>query len=155
MSTPALTNGQQALGGKDGKVVIDNEIIVRVKQWTVNAVASESVWGDSGSAGYTFRKAARWDATGTIVGVMDDVTRVYGQIASATTDMVGRAIVLNLWEKHANSGRGWYFPCAIISGFDITVDMDTKEVVEYTITWGADGQWYRPGRNGASLQDGV
>ncbi len=147
MALALVSNGGTALGGVGGRVVIDGNIIVRVKTWSLNSVVSESAWGDSNSGGFTNRKPARADATGTIVGVMDDVTRIYSYFSGG--DFVGRLVQLSLWEKLTSAGgaatRGWWFPCALIQGFDITLDMDTKEVVEFTMSWGSDGIYYRPG----------
>ena len=155
-STSPTASGVSALSGVDGKVVINNKIISRVKQWTLNNTWAESAWGDSGSGGYTFRKRARNDATGTVVGVMDDGAnnRIYAEIASAATDFVGRSVTISLWEKHGDAGRGWWFPCALIQSFDITLDMDTKEVVEYTLSWGADGIFYRPAQSNGAPEAG-
>ncbi len=37
---------------------------------------------------------------------------------------------------------------ALITGYQLTLDQDSKEVVGWTADFGADGQYYRPGETG-------
>lgn len=134
------TNSSGARGGADGKVVVEDTLILRAKTWQLNNVTSESAWGDSDSQGYTNRKEARKDATGSFTGVFDTNRKPYAVFSP------GDIVKLVLWE---NATDYYAFPCALIQGYDVTYDMDTKEVVEYTASWGADGIFYYPGQSGA------
>lgn len=157
--TAAAANGKTARSGHDGKAVLGTELLPRVKTWAINVATSESAWGDSDSMGYTNRKAARHDCTGTLTGVLDKTTAqaIHRLIANNSGDsanpFVGAVTELTLWEKHSD-GDSWYFPCVMIQSFDVTFDMDTYEVVEWSIAFGSDGQFYRPGV-GSGREDGV
>jgi hypothetical protein len=103
--------------------------------------------------GYTARKAARKDATGSLTGVqnqgtgVNDIMYILSQRSSEAWDPVGEKLSVTLWESGSPSNRAWYFPSALIQNFNITYDMDTKEVVEWTVDFASDGKWYRPGQS--------
>ena len=44
----------------------------------------------------------------------------------------------------------WDFPRALNSDFNLTVDIDTEEVIGWTSSWGADGVFHFPGESGAA-----
>ncbi len=138
MTTPA--NGTTARTGKDAKAVVDEELIARMTAWTFNTSVGETAWGDSDSAGFTNRAAARKDGTGNIAGKFDDDDPAYDLFAA------GDIVELVLWE---NTADYWVLPSSLIQNFNITYDQDTKEVVGWTSDFGADGQYYRPGESGA------
>lgn len=131
---------ESARSGELGKAVVDGTLVARLTQWTVNPTASETTWGDSDSAGYTNRKKARLDCTGTIEGKFDDDNPVYDLFD------VGDSPKLVLWE---NATDYWVFPCCLIQKFSINYNQDTKEVVGWTADFGSDGIFYRPGQAGA------
>ena len=126
--------------GEDGYVTVDGTLVARLTQWSFNPTAAESAWGDSDSAGYTNRKAARKDGTGSMTGKFDTSNKVYDLF------MPGDAVELVLWESKTEY---WALPCAIITSFEVTYDQDSKEVVEWTADFGADGKYYYPGESGA------
>ena len=40
----------------------------------------------------------------------------------------------------------WNFPRSICMDFSLVCNVDTEEVVGWTGSWGADGQYYKPGQ---------
>ena len=46
----------------------------------------------------------------------------------------------------------WDFPRAMCDDFNLTVDVDTQEVIGWTSSWGADGVYYYPGEAGATVR---
>jgi hypothetical protein len=133
-------SGVSARTGRNGKVVVDDELVARITQWSLNSAAGESAWGDSDSAGYTNRKAARLDGTGSFGGKFDSSDAAYDLF------IAGDIVELVLWEETPDY---WAFPSALIVNFQVTYDMDTKEVVGWTSYFGADGIFYYPGQSGA------
>ena len=140
---PTDPNGSTARSGELGKAVIDDVLVVRLTQWTLTAVVSESAWGDSDSQGFTNRKKAKRDATGSVTGKFDTDTTPYELFEE------GDIAKLALWET---TTAYWVFPRALMQNFKITYDQDTKEVVEWSSDFGADGIFYKPGAAGAPAQ---
>jgi hypothetical protein len=130
--------GVSAITGTDGVAVVNSEVILRLKNWSVNPVASESAWGDSDSAGYTVRKLARLDATASMTGILDSFDPIYD------TFLPGDVVDVVLWQTRSAADH-WYFPSALITAFNLTSDVDTKEVMEWTCDFGADGKYFKPG----------
>ncbi len=139
-----MTTGVSARTGKDGKAVINGKTAMRLTQWTINASVSETAWGDSDSQGYTSRKEARWDATGSLTGKMDSTStsRPYAY-PSASAHIPGLVSEIVLWET-SSTPEYWVFPSALIQNFSLTVDQNTKEVIEWTLDFAADGKYWRP-----------
>lgn len=133
-------SGSTARTGELGKAVVDSDLIARLKQWSLNKEASETAWGDSDSEGYTNRKKARIDGTGSIVGAFDEDTKAYDLFQA------GDAPELVLFETATDY---WAFPSSLIKNYQVTYNQDTKEVVEWTSDFGADGKFYYPGEAGA------
>jgi len=129
-----------AISGRLGKAVVDDALVLRLTQWSINPTAGESAWADSDSAGYTNRKTARLDCTGSIEGKFDTGTPVYTQFVA------GDAVQLVLWQ---DATLYWAFPCVIITGFNFSFNQDSQEVVGWSADFGADGIFYRPGQVGA------
>ena len=139
MACPSST----ARSGSAANVVVEDTLVLRVKTWQISNSVGESAWGDSDSAGFTNRKAARRDATGSFTGVFDTGRKPYNVFNP------GDAVKLVLWE----SASDYYaFPCALIQSYDVTYDNDTKEVVEYSVGFGADGIFYYPGETNAPTE---
>ena len=126
--------------GTLGKVVVGSTLISRVKNWSINVVVGESAFGDSDSDGFTIRAAARKDLTGSMVGVFDTGNQIYDLL------MPGDIVQLVLWETLT---AYWTLTRALIQGFDLTYDIDSKEAVEWTASFGVDGQYYYPGEASA------
>jgi hypothetical protein len=139
--------GSTARTGRNGKVVIGGALMARATTWSINASVGETAWGDSGSEGYTNRKETRYDATGTIEGKFDEVSKVYG-LAPSTGHLQGYVTSLVLWET-TEAKTYWNFPCALIQTYQQQVNMDTQEVVGFSMTYGSDGKFWRPGQSGA------
>lgn len=138
-------SSDSVLTGNAGKVEVDDTEIARITQWEVNPTAEESAWGDSDSAGYTNRVSGRKDCTGSFAGKFDNDAEVYDLF------MPGDIAELVFWQS-ATPANYWHFPCALIQGFSMTVNMDTKEAVDWTAEFGADGIFYRPGQSGAPAE---
>jgi hypothetical protein len=161
----STTNGSTARTGHGGKVVVgwatstdvmtsgDIYVVSRVTSWSVNPTASEAAWADSDSAGYTNRRSGRRDCTGSIGGKLDMTYPQYHNVLFRT-DIVGGTdpenndmVQIVLWEdgNEATPSTYWFFPRALISNFQMTVDIDTRDPVDWTADFGADGVFYRPG----------
>jgi hypothetical protein len=142
---------ETARSGEGGKVVAENTLIARVMEWSINPTSSETAWGDSDSGGYTNRKKARLDATGSLSGKLDDDDEVWDVLE------VGDTVSLDLWVdgNDPNPVTYWHFPCVLIQNFAIGANMDTKEVMEWSADFGADGIFYRPGQSGAPTRSPV
>jgi hypothetical protein len=46
----------------------------------------------------------------------------------------------------------WDFPRALNTDFNLTVNVDTEEVIGWTASWGADGVFHYPGEAGAATR---
>ena len=127
---------ENTLTGRNGNFEWDSVEIARVTQWAVNpTLASTNEWGDSDSGGYTSRSAGRRDATFTTEGKYDTTTEVFdtfqpGDISSAN-------LILAV-------GTQWVFPRALCNDFNMTVNIDTEEVIGWTAAHGADGTFTYP-----------
>jgi hypothetical protein len=134
-----------ALTGRLGKFVVGTTLVARGTQWAVNpTLASSSEWGDSDSAGFTNRAAGRKDATFTSEGKYDTANEVYDLFQPEDI------LIAVLWLN--NTTLYWDFPRAMNTDFNLTVNMDTSEVIGWTSNWGADGIFYFPGEAGATAR---
>jgi hypothetical protein len=125
------------LTGRNGDFNVAASNVARCTQWAVNPkLATSSEWGDSDSAGYTNRQPGRKDATFTSEGKLDTDNEIYD--AFQPEDV---AVVL----LYLNDTLFWNFPAALCSDFNLTVNIDTEEVIGWTSSWGADGIFYPPG----------
>jgi len=136
-------SSSSARTGELGKVVVDDTLVARITQWSFNPTAAESAWGDSDSGGYTNRVAARKDGTGSMTGKFDTDSKVYDLF------MPGDTVKIVLWESATDY---WVLECALITSFTVTYDQDSKEVVEWSADFGADGKYYYPGEAGAPVE---
>jgi len=136
-------NSSTARAGNLGKAVVDAKLVLRVILWSFNPTSSDTAWGDSDSAGFTNHKAARKDATGTITGKFDTGKKPY------TVLKAGDNINIVLWEDATDY---WAIPCGLITGYSETVDPNTKEVIEWSADFAADGQYFFPGEAGAPVE---
>ena len=133
------------LTGRNGKFVVDTSLVARTTQWAVNPkLASTSEWGDSDSAGYTNRAAGRRDATFTAEGKFDTSDEVFDLFQPE--DIAIAVLWMNATTLY------WDFPRALCNDFNLTVNIDTEEVIGHTSTWGADGQFFYPGQSGATAR---
>lgn len=137
-----MANGQSALSGSLGKVVVEGILVTRTTMWRLQGRANMSEWGDSESAGHTNRLPARRDRTGTIGGKFDTNKKPYAIFQE------GDNVTLALWQSTA-AGDYWAFPSAYIIDFDLELDVDGKTVVGWTASFGEDGKSYYPGEAGA------
>lgn len=132
-------SSEHTVTGRSGRFELEGNLVARVTQWAVNStLATTSEWGDSDSAGYTNRAIGRRDATFTAEGKFDEQEEAY-ELFKIGTDHLEAL----LW---MNTELFWYFPCCICLDFNLTVDVDTEEVIGWTSNWGADGIFYYPGQ---------
>lgn len=133
------------LTGRNGKFFVDTSFVARTTQWAVNPkLASSSSWGDSDSCGCTNRAPGRKDATFTAEGKYDTTDEVFDLF------MPGDIVIAVLWMNNTN--LYWDFPRAMCEDFNMTVNIDTEEVIGWTSSWGADGCFYYPGQAGATAR---
>jgi hypothetical protein len=139
-------NGELAIGTAGSNPATR---ILRITSWAVNpTLATTSEWGDSDCAGYTARAAGRYDATFTAEGKYDSTDEVWdrfqpGIIGDDTTVTIASATL----HLTGTAGDHWFFPRALCTDFNLTVDVDTEEVIGWTSSWGADGVFYFPGQS--------
>ena len=132
------------LTGRTGKFVVAGILIARTTQWAVNPTqATKSEWGDSDSAGFTNRAEGRMDATSTAEGKYDSLTEVFD------TFQPGDIVIETLF---LDPTIYWDFPRALCDDFNLTVDIDSEEVVGWTASFGADGIFTFPGEAGQAAR---
>lgn len=126
--------------GTAGEVVLDSTAISNLTQWTLTDTQNVSEWGDSDSLGCTNRKGARRDATGSEEGKLNTAAEIYDTVnASAEPEQT-------CW---INATLYYNFPCVVFTNFKLTVNTDSKEVVGWSVDFGAAGVFYRPGEANA------
>ena len=132
-----------ALTGRNGKFDVASQLVARATQWSVNpTLATSSEWGDSDSAGFTNRAAGRKDATFDAEGKYDTSDEVFDIFQPE--DIVIAVLWLN------GTSLYWDFPRGMCTDFNLTLNIDTEEVIGWTSSWGADGVFYYPGEAGAT-----
>ena len=125
-----------ALTGRNGKVLIGANTIARITQWAVNpTLATSTEWGDSDSAGFTNRAPGRKDATFTAEGKFDSGVR------NAFDLFQPGDILLVLLYLVADGSIRYNFPRALCTDFSLTVNVDSEEVIGWSSSWGADGEY--------------
>ena len=126
-----------ALTGRGGSFSAGGTTVARVTQWAVNPkLASSSAWGDSDSNGFTNRASGRKDCTFNAEGKFDTASFAYDLFTLG--DIV--AAVLG-----TSGSLGWTFARALCEDFSLTVNIDSEEVIGWTSSWGADGEWTSTG----------
>lgn len=132
-----------ALTGRNGKAVVGTTLVARATQWAVNPkLATKSEWGDSDGNGWTNRAAGRKDATFKWEGKFDTQKEIYDLFQPEDI------FIAVLWLN--NTTLYWDFPRAMCDDFNLTVNIDTEEVIGWTSSAGADGPVYYPGEPGAT-----
>lgn len=132
-------DGSTSVSGDGGKAQLNDILVLRLKTWTINPVTSMSEWGDSDSNGFTNRARARRDATGSLAGVLDSDDDVWDNV------LIGEVLApLTLHVRNAPQ-MFWYFPRVLVTSFNLTVDPDTKEVIEWSFDFASDNVFYEPG----------
>ncbi len=134
-----------ARSGKDGKAVVDGELVTRLTVWTLTEQFTMSEWGDSESEGKANTMPARGKCTGTIGGKFDNNKPTY------TVFRAGDQPKLVLWQSKAAKDY-WHFASSTIENFAYEYNPDTKEVVGWTASWHSDGAYFCPGESGAPTE---
>lgn len=131
------------VAGRNGKFVVGSTLVARTTNWSVNPTqASSSEWGDSDSAGFTNRAAGRKDATFDTEGKYDTTNEIFDLFQPEDLAIV--TLWLNALTLY------WDFPSALCTDFNLTVDIDSEEIIGWTSSWGADGIYHYPGEAGAA-----
>ncbi len=136
--------GTNTVTGRNGEFVVATTRVTRTTQWAVNpTLATSNEWGDSDSAGFTNRSSGRKDATFTAEGKYETATEVFDLFQPEDI------LIAVLW---LNATLYWDFPLALCTDFNLTVNIDAEEVIGWTSSWGADGQYFFPGEAGATAR---
>lgn len=131
--------------GRTGKFVVGTTQVARTTNWSVNPTqATTSEWGDSDGAGFTNRAPGRKDGTSDTEGKYDSSNEVFDLFQPE--DIVIETLWLN------NVSLYWDFPRALCTDFNLTVDVDSEEVIGWTSSFGADGIFHFPGEAGAAVR---
>ena len=129
---------ENTLTGRLGDFQVGAVQVARVTTWAVNpTLASSSEWGDSDSGGFTSRAAGRKDGTFTAEGKYATNDEQFDLFQPE--DILVAVLWLNRTDLY------WDFPRAMNNDFNLTVNIDTEEVIGWTGSWGADGIYYKPG----------
>ncbi len=130
------------LTGRKGRAAVAGQLVARAKKWEVSrTLASKSEWGDSDSNGFTNRAAGRKDSTFDMEGVYDTTHEQFDLFVPE--DIAECVLWMDLTTLY------WAFPRALCMDFKISVNIDTEEVIGWTSNWGADGEYFHPGEDGA------
>jgi len=135
-------SSENTITGRLGEHVVGDTQVARLTQWQVTkTLASKTEWGDSDTAGYTARAPGRIDGTFTTEGKYDNSSEVFDLFQP------GDIVISVLW---MNASLYWDFPRSLNDNFQLTVNIDSQEVIGWTAAWGADGIFYYPGQSGAT-----
>ena len=127
-------SSENTLTGRLGKFVVGTSLIARTTKWDVNpTLAGGAEWGDSDSAGFTNRAPGRKDCTFNAEGKYDTTDEVFDIFQPE--DIAIAVLWLN------NLTLYWDFPRALCNDFSLSVDIDTEEVIGWTVSCGADGSF--------------
>jgi len=130
-------SSENTLTGRNGKLSVDLNTVARLTQWAVNpTLATSNEWGDSDSAGFTNRSAGRKDCTFTCEGKYDTTDEVFDLFQPE--DIVAAILYMN------EATLPWTFARALCSDFNLTVNVDSEEVIGWTGSFGADGSFTKP-----------
>jgi len=123
------------LTGRGGSFSADGTAIARITQWSANpTLATSNEWGDSDSGGFTNRSAGRKDCTFNSEGKYDSG-------GSSYTLFEPEDVVLAI--LGTTGTPGFNFPRALCNDFNISVNVDSEEVIGWTTSFGADGAYTR------------
>ena len=138
---------ENTITGRNGKFTVDGSLVARITQWQMTkTLASKTEWGDSDSEGFTNRAAGRKDSTFSAEGKYDTTDEVFDLFQEG--DIVQATLFLN-----ATAPLFYYdYPRALCDNFQLTVNVDTAEVIGWTSAWGADGIYYYPGEVDAPVR---
>ena len=129
------------LTGRLGKHMVATTLVARITEFSVNpTLASTNEWGDSDSNGFTNRSPGRKDNTFDSGGKFDTDTEVFDVFQPEDN------VQSSLW---LNASLYWAFPRSLCTDFNLTVNVDSEEVIGWSASFGADGPYYFPGEAGA------
>jgi len=142
----------------------------RLKHWSIACATSSSSWVDSDSLGYVLHKSGVHSCSGTMSGakmqdeliedVLDEVTlektgsrenpdlaieTIFAGNNNALRNVTGKQLSISLWPyRSSTANRGWFFPKALITSFNMMYDIDTGQAVEWNVDFVASGVFKRP-----------
>jgi len=138
-------SSENTLTGRLGNFQVGTSEVARTTQWATNpTLASSSEWGDSDSSGFTNRAAGRKDCTFNAEGKYSTTAEQFDLFQPE--DILVCVLWLNRTDLY------WDFPRALCNDFNLTVNIDTEEVIGWTSGWGADGVYYYPGEASATAR---
>ena len=132
-----------AITGVLGKAVVDDVKVSRITQWSFEPAVGDTEWGDSDGAGFSLVKAGRKSGSGSIEGKFDTAKPQYAVFE------IGDEVELTLW---VDATRYFAIPCAVVTGFSLSVNVDSQEVVGWTASFKSSGAYYYPGQSGAPTE---
>lgn len=126
-----------AISGKGGDIRLGTTSPVQfceVTKWSFNPKSNNNSYASNCSGGFKRRVAGTKEGSGTVDGKWDPT--------APPTDAldVGDSITLNL---HYNATQKWIVP-AVVDSMRIDVDMDSGDIVGWSIDFSSDGAWTKP-----------
>jgi hypothetical protein len=138
-------SSENTITGRNGKFVVGTTQVARLTQWQrTGTLATKSEWGDSDSAGWTNRAPGRLDSTFTAEGKYDTSDEVFDLFQPEDI------VIATLWLD--NVDLYYDYPRAMCDNFQLTVNVDSMDVLGWTSSWGTDGICYYPGEAGAPVR---
>ena len=137
-----MSGSATSMTGRYGAFYAEGTRVARCTQWAVSQKpASVSEWGDSDGWGWTCRAPGRRDVTFTAEGKFDRTNNQWDLFVGG--DYAEAKLYLR---KPAPGDVGsedatytYYFERAVCMEFNLTVNIDTEEVIGWTSSWGNDG----------------
>ena len=125
------------LTGRTVRFSVGGSNVARTTQWAVNpTLATSNEWGDSDSGGFTNRSSGRKDCTFTVEGKYDTSDEVFDLFEPG--DIVAAVLYMN------EALLPYTFARALNNDFNLTVNVDSEEVIGWTGAFGADGIYTKP-----------
>jgi len=123
-----------AISGRDGKVLVGASDVVECTGWTLNRSPVTNQYGSSSTGHFKKAVPGKRSASGTISGMYDPANRVERWLRD------GEYASLNLF---INATQFFDMP-ALVSGLDLTVDMNDGTIEAWTCNWVSNGEWTEP-----------
>jgi hypothetical protein len=120
--------------GSTGYVKEGSDTLAEITDWSFNTSANVTAWGSSSSAGFKKRKAGTKDGSGSFSGKLDDSDVILDHCTQ------GAEVTLKLGFA---TGKEFTVP-AVVESVDWKVDIDSGEVVGWTVNFGSNGAWTEP-----------
>jgi len=114
----------------NGDVLWRDAQVAHASGWTISLAVEGKTYATNNTNGLTNRRPGNVDATGTFNIKRSDASLPFisGQIAKLTL--------------RVNASAGWVLVNALITSIDEEINIETNEIIGYTVNWefaGADG----------------